>query len=478
MKPKVLSISLALSFFSPAYGAGLDVKEVKRSKPVDFQDEILPILRSNCLACHNRTRSKGDVVLETPADIRKGNDDGPYVEPGKAAESFLFQVAAHTEEPEMPPAKNKVGAKNLRPEELGLLKLWIDQGAKGEMRAAAPVAWQAYQRGVPPIYAVAAGPKGRYAAAGRGNQVHLYDVSTNKQVANLADPSLAKLGFYGENDAAHLDVVNSLAFHPDGNLLASGGYRVVKLWRRAQAEKKNPLASKISGSAPVVSPDGKWLAVAEENNQTGLWSIAEGKRLRGLEKPQPPVHGLAFSPDSKRLLTGAEDGSVRVWNVADGKLVLEASHEQAVSSVAFAGEDGKWLVSAHADKIARVWEVPSEKGGEVKVLKELKGHTGEIHVLLPLPNDPKTIVSGGKDNTVRIWNAETGVAVRSISIGIAFSAVAVSPDGASLATVGGVNYARLWKVADGSKIADLQGNPVLKRESLREDGELAFAKTE
>ena len=144
-----------------SFGEGLEVKDLKRDKPVDFQSEILPILRSNCLACHNRTRTKGDVVLETPADIRKGNDDGPFVEIGKPLDSFLFQISAHLDEPQMPPAKNKVGAKNLKPEELGLLKLWIAQGAKGEMRAADPLAWQSYQRETPPIYAVAAGPQGR-----------------------------------------------------------------------------------------------------------------------------------------------------------------------------------------------------------------------------------------------------------------------------------------------------------------------------
>ena len=111
-------------------------------------------------------------------DIRIGNDDGPFVEPGKPQDSFLFQIAAHLEEPDMPPAKNKVGANNLRPEELGLLKLWITQGAKGEMRAAEPLVWKSYRRETPPIYAVAAGPHGRFAAAGRGNLIHLYDVVT------------------------------------------------------------------------------------------------------------------------------------------------------------------------------------------------------------------------------------------------------------------------------------------------------------
>ncbi len=467
-----------LLFLSTSFGEGLEVKDLKRDKPVDFQSEILPILRSNCLACHNRTRTKGDVVLETPADIRDGNDDGPFVEIGKPLDSFLFQISAHLDEPQMPPANNKVGAKNLKPDELGLLKLWIAQGAKGEMRAADPLAWQSYQRETPPIYAVAAGPQGRFAAAGRGNRIHLYDVSTGQLLANLADPSLAKHGFYGKKDAAHLDVVNALAFHPNGNLLASGGYRVIKLWRRAAPAKKKEFNAKAADGLRAVSPDGRWLALAEENNQTGIWELAEGKRLRGLEKMQPPVKGLAFSTDSKRLITGAADGSVRLWSVADGKLVAEAKHEQPAGPVASLGEDGKWFASAHADKIIRVWELPAEGGVEVKMRKELKGHSQDILNLLSMPHDPKQLLSGAKDNTARIWNADGGSVIRSISVGGPVLSMAVSPDGQRIATASGANYGRLWNAANGQKIADLQGNPILKRESLWEDGELAFAKAE
>ena len=200
------SISLALLVLFPLVSRGtLEIAEVKRDKPVDFQEEILPILRANCLACHNRTRSKGDAIMETPDDIRKGNDGGSFVEPGNAEDSFLFQVASHLEDPIMPPAKNKVDAKNLTPEELGLLKLWIDQGAKGTLRARLPVTWQQYRHPNPPIYASAIDGIGRFAAAGRGNRIHLYDLATGEKAPlNLADPSLAKFGFYGKEDAAHL----------------------------------------------------------------------------------------------------------------------------------------------------------------------------------------------------------------------------------------------------------------------------------
>src|SRR5690349_24654025 len=60
----------------------LAVAQLNRISPVDFETEILPLLRDNCLACHNRTRAKADLVLETPADILKGGENGPVVVPG------------------------------------------------------------------------------------------------------------------------------------------------------------------------------------------------------------------------------------------------------------------------------------------------------------------------------------------------------------------------------------------------------------
>src|SRR5688572_6985837 len=112
---------------------GLPVAELQRETPVDFEKEILPTLKDNCLACHNTTKAKGGLNLETPKLILKGGDSGAGLVPGKSGESLLFKAAAHLD-PEliMPPTENKANAANLTPEQLSLLKLWIDQGAKGE----------------------------------------------------------------------------------------------------------------------------------------------------------------------------------------------------------------------------------------------------------------------------------------------------------------------------------------------------------
>ena len=113
--------------------AGLEVAVLSRDKPVDFSLEILPILRKNCLACHNARDTDGDLNLETPATIAKGGESGAVVVPGKAAESLLMRHVRQIEKPFMPPRRNKVSANKLTPHQLGLIQSWINEGAKGEV---------------------------------------------------------------------------------------------------------------------------------------------------------------------------------------------------------------------------------------------------------------------------------------------------------------------------------------------------------
>ncbi len=68
----------------------LPIAELKHPKPVDFQREVLPILKKNCLACHNATDSEAKLNLETPQTILKGGENGPAVVPKNGAESLLL----------------------------------------------------------------------------------------------------------------------------------------------------------------------------------------------------------------------------------------------------------------------------------------------------------------------------------------------------------------------------------------------------
>src|SRR5437660_12013684 len=85
----------------------ISIADVKSPGIVDFGNDVLPIFRSSCLACHNAKEAKADLVLETPAAIRKGGESGPAVLPGKSAHSLLLLAASHQGKPFMPPRNNK-----------------------------------------------------------------------------------------------------------------------------------------------------------------------------------------------------------------------------------------------------------------------------------------------------------------------------------------------------------------------------------
>jgi hypothetical protein len=445
----------------------IEMVKVERSTPVDFEKEVLPLLNASCVACHSKTKPKAGLVLETPADIRKGGDTGPAVVAGKPGESLLIKSAAHAPEKDvepMPPPGNKANAKDLTGEQLGLIALWIEQGATGEVKASAPLAWRAVAESVRPVYAVAVTPDGAFAAAGRGNGIDVYNLKDNKLIARLCDPSLGTAG--DRAPVAHRDLVQSLAFSPDGRTLASGAYREVKLWVLAGGSgagtagvpvldlaktigtggPDSPLSDRVN--ALDFGPDGERLAIGggvpSRSGQVIIWSLADGRAERTLDElHSDSVLCLQFSADGKRLVTGSADKFVRLVNLEDGKVIRSfEGHGHHVLGVSLK-RDGKVIASAGADNAMRFWDVETgerrrqsptfEKevtgvrfigdtdtvvacSGDAKV-RTVKDN-GSDGKSLPGPADfmfaaaasadGKVIVAGGQDGVVRVWSMPEG----------------------------------------------------------------------
>lgn len=312
---RCLNIALTVLFLvdgtCSAVAAPIDIAEIKRDTDVDFEKEILPLFRRNCLACHSATEAQGDLVLETPAAILKGGSEGPAVVAGNSAKSRLLILASNQKEPFMPPPDNDVKAKPLTSQELGLLKLWIDQGAKGEVKSASSeIAWQPLPAGINPIYAVAVTADGQYAAASRANQIFLVHVPSKRELGRLTDPALLAGGVYKQPGVADLDLIQSLRFSPDGTWLASGGFRTVKLWRKTVGQP----------SAPANSNDGSKVATAGE--QPGEVKVTIGSETKTLNHGSP-VSAFAASMDGKRAVSVGADGSTKLWDVATGKSIAD-----------------------------------------------------------------------------------------------------------------------------------------------------------
>ncbi len=99
---------------------------------VTYATDIKPIFDKSCVKCHGGEKPKGKLRLETREGALKGGEDGKVMLPGDSLHSMLVQNIAHAGDPDdfMPPPKNKAGIGPLTIEQIGLIRAWIDQGAK------------------------------------------------------------------------------------------------------------------------------------------------------------------------------------------------------------------------------------------------------------------------------------------------------------------------------------------------------------
>ena len=101
-------------------------------KDVTYAGEIKPIFDQSCVKCHGAQRPKARLRMDSLDGVLKGGEDGKVVVPGKSADSMLVHNIAQVGDPDlyMPPPKNKAGIGPLTKEQIGLVRAWIDQGAK------------------------------------------------------------------------------------------------------------------------------------------------------------------------------------------------------------------------------------------------------------------------------------------------------------------------------------------------------------
>ena len=100
--------------------------EANLGRPVDFEKDVQPILDEKCVACHNVAIAESKLILEDVPSILKGGKRGTAVVAKDVEKSLIYQVAARAAEPAMPPLPNKVSASSLTPQELGILKKWMN----------------------------------------------------------------------------------------------------------------------------------------------------------------------------------------------------------------------------------------------------------------------------------------------------------------------------------------------------------------
>jgi mono/diheme cytochrome c family protein len=452
----LLLLSLSASLADEKALVPIEPAKLERREPVDYAKEIAPLLTAKCAGCHTGGTPQGGFSFTGPESLAKGGKKGGAgIVPGKPDESSIYLYMAHRKKPIMPPRSENA---DLSPQELALVRRWIEEGApapRGEAKAQRAVALALPAALVKPVRALAMHPGHAIVAAGRGNQVKLIDAKTGSVTATLADEALTTPDGKPA-DAAHLSLVESMAFSPDGTILATGSFREVSLWSvesKARLVRLGGFADKVTAIA--WAPKGDSFATAggapTEEGEVKLFT-AGGKPLAEFKSPHSDtVFGLAFSPDGAMLATAGADKFVRVFDPASGKLLKSfEGHTQHVLDVAW-GPDGKRFVSAGADDFIKIWDY--EKGEKVR---DLKGSAKQVTRIAFAGKGPNFLTAGG-DGVVRRWSIDTGDPSRTFADGKDFLyAVAATADGSLVASGGEDGLVRLFDGKSGQMLKTIR----------------------
>jgi len=304
------------------------------------------------------------------------------------------------------------------------------------------------------------------ATGGKDGTVRLWDATTGQQI--------------GAPLTGHTDIVTSVAFSPDGHRVASAsGDHTLRLWNAVNGQ---PIGLPLLGHTNIVnsvafSPDGHLVATASADNTARIWNAVNGEPIGlALTGHTEEVTQALFSLDGQRLATASMDGTVRFWDTrtgapigapsfaggagvigiafqTDGSHVASVSddgalqlwdastgspvaaplkkHQSSVTAVAFS-PDGHRLVSGGRDGALQAWSLGGISFDVEAIGWPTVGHLGAVTGVVL---SGQRFTSGGADSTVRTWNFAGAPPI--IDMKAPVTAVAFSPDGATIASLSG-----------------------------------------
>jgi Planctomycete cytochrome C/WD domain, G-beta repeat len=370
--------------------------------PLDYRNDIAPLLRDYCAGCHNDVDREGELSVETFAALMAGgeSEDQTIVVPGDPAKSFLLQTVRHEVKPAMPPKREPQpsGA------EVALIARWIEEGAKGpaaehdlSLLSSLNVPEIAASEKAPvPLTALAVSPDGKLRAVAHYREIVIEDSDTG-EVRRRMELTEGK--------------VNALHFSPDGSMLVSAGgipglKGVAVLWdvaSGAEVKRFGEGAHRDTLFDAELSPDASFLATAGYDKVIRLWEVATGKFVRDFTSHTGAIYDLAFSPDGSVLASASGDSTGKLWMVNSGARLDTLNQPTAEQYRIGFTPDGKFIMGAGADNRIRLWRFLSKTEAKINPVAEARfGHEDAI-IEMAMSSDGSYLATSSADGALKLW---------------------------------------------------------------------------